>query len=94
MNRLALVLLYPLLLLALAFTALRYAWAVATSPAKATAIAYMIDETANVGLNGKVDTTISGRVARARARGRRWGCVLCWMLDRLEPGHCARMIDD
>lgn len=89
-----LLLLYPLLVLGLAYVALRYLFAVAMAPAKALRIAYMIDEAANVALNGHVNTTISARAARARWRGQRWGCVLCKALDAILPGHCARALDD
>ena len=36
--------------------------------------------------------TISARAGKAMKRGRRWGCVLCQWLDRLDPGHCDRAI--
>ena len=32
--------------------------------------------------------TISSRANRARRRGAWWGRALCWMLDKLDPGHC------
>lgn len=88
MTRWPLVLLAPLLGLAMAYTAIRYAWALATNPQRAWRIALMIDETANVGLNGQVNETITLRAARARSRGHRWGCVLCWLLAKLDPQHC------
>lgn len=40
--------------------------------------------------DGDPHETISDRAALARSRGRRWGCVLCRWLDRLNPGHCDR----
>jgi hypothetical protein len=43
-------------------------------------------------LMGSFDETISERAARARNGGKRWGCVLCRVLDRvLSPkkrDHC------
>ena len=89
-----LLLLYPLLVVGLAYVALRYLFAVATAPAKALRIAYMIDEAANVALNGQVNTTISARAARAWIRGNRWGCVLCTVLDAISPGHCLQALID
>ena len=41
---------------------------------------------------GVPGVTISSRAATARARGHRWGCVLCRFLDWLDPGHCAKAI--
>lgn len=93
MNRLGLLLLYPLLVLALAFTALRYLAAVIKSPDKAWSIAFMIDETANVDANGRIDETISARAARARYRGKAWGCILCWILDRIQRNHCEDALE-
>lgn len=92
MKRAVLIAIFPLLLLALAYTALRYVAAVIASPTKATSIALMIDELANVDVNGQVEQTISTRAARAQLRGRRWGCLLCGILDKLDPGHCARAL--
>lgn len=43
-------------------------------------------------LFGSSNETISERSAKARAAGRRWGCVLCRMLDRINPGHCDRAL--
>lgn len=90
MKRWPLVLLLPLVWLALAYTALRYIAAIIGNPAKAWAIAQMADEAANVSLNGVVNVTISARAAHARRRGRRWGCMLCWLLDKVNTGHCER----
>lgn len=39
-------------------------------------------------LNGSEDETISSRAARAAARGERWGCVLCRLLDKIDRNHC------
>lgn len=52
------------------------------------AIAY--DQLANAAVGGNEDETISSRANRARGEGRRWGCVLCRLLDRLEKDHCAK----
>lgn len=88
MSRIALLALYPLLVLALTYTALRYLAAVAANPRKALNIALLIDQTANVDANGRVDQSISLRAATAMRAGRRWGCLLCWLLDRIDPRHC------
>ena len=37
--------------------------------------------------------TISARAATARINGHRWGCVLCWLLDRVQQGHCDKALD-
>lgn len=55
------------------------------------AIAY--DQLANTAFGGNEDETISSRAGRARRQGKRWACLLCRLLDRLDPGHCERSIE-
>jgi hypothetical protein len=93
-RRLLLLLLIPILLLGVVWSALRYATCLVVNPAKAWAMAYQLDELANVGANGKANTTISARAGRAQLAGKRWGCVLCRLLDRIQPGHCALAVAD
>lgn len=65
-----------------------YIWAIAFSPTKALKIAIGYDQLGNVALNGDPDETISSRADRAREENRKWGCVLCKILDRIEKDHC------
>lgn len=92
MNRVYLVLLAPLLLFGLGWSLGRYLTCVIMNPTKAWNIAFMIDETANVGANGQRNTTISARAARAQLAGRKWGCVLCKILDTVDKGHCKNSL--
>lgn len=46
-----------------------------------------------VGRPGSEDETVSSRAGKAAQSGRRWGCVLCRMLDWFDPGHCTRNIE-
>lgn len=50
--------------------------------------AILLDEAANTILGGSPNETISERAAKARNAGRRWGCILCRLLNRINPGHC------
>lgn len=50
--------------------------------------AVLLDEAANTILGGSPNETISERAAKARNAGRRWGCILCRLLNRINPGHC------
>lgn len=50
------------------------------------------DQAANAAFGGSEDETISSRAGRAARRGDRWGCVLCKLLDRIDPGHCEKSI--
>lgn len=47
-----------------------------------------------VGRAGSEDETISSRAGKAARAGKCWGCLLCRLLDLLDPGHCARNIED
>ena len=46
-----------------------------------------------VGRSGSEDETVSSRAGKAAQSGRRWGCILCRMLDWFDPGHCTRNIE-
>lgn len=62
---------------------LRYLWDVAV----------MLDEAVNViFLAGNPHESISQHAAFSRRDGRRWGCVLCSVLDRISANHCANSI--
>jgi len=37
--------------------------------------------------------TLSFRSAKARADGRRWGCLLCRLLDSVDRNHCQNTLD-
>lgn len=57
-------------------------------------IAVALDQLANVVLFlGDPDETLSSRAEKARRRGKRWGCVLCALLDRLDPDHCRKSLE-
>ena len=90
MNRIALLLLIPLMLLGATIALIHYIWATIFAPAKALQIAIGYDQLANVALNGNPDETISSRADRAREEQRRWGCVLCKILDKIEKDHCRK----
>ncbi len=84
-----LLLLWLLCALAALFALLRMLYCIAANPPRAWVLAIAHDQLANAAANGDPDETISSRANRARAELRRWGCVLCGLLDRIDPGHCA-----
>lgn len=90
MARIALLTLWFALQLAALVASVRYLWSVAVNPDKAWAIARAYDRLANVSANGSERETISSRAYRAQTEGRRWGCVLCKLLDKIDPGHCDK----
>lgn len=48
------------------------------------------DLLANPVFNGVAGEYISQRANRGRQEGSHWACVLCRMLDKLDPGHCSQ----
>jgi len=92
-TRLSLLLIACLCALAACVAIMRMAWAIVTAPPRAWRLAVAFDQLANAAANGHPDETISSRAARAELQGRRWGCVLCRLLDEIDPGHCAKALE-
>ena len=44
-------------------------------------------------MRGDPDETISSRAAKAQLKGKRWGCVLCNFLNKLDKNHCEKSIE-
>jgi hypothetical protein len=93
-KRLALIALFFVLVPGCVYALLRFLTCIVFNTDKAWNIALMIDQTANVGANGQVDTTISARAARARNAGKGWGCVLCRVLNVFQKNHCDIALGD
>jgi hypothetical protein len=51
-----------------------------------------LDQLVNALFGGYADETVSFRAATARKRGERWGCVLCKLLDWIDPNHCSKTL--
>lgn len=85
--------LFLLCLFAALVAALRMAWSIIASPSRAWRLSVAFDQLGNAATNGDEDETISSRAAKASRAGRRWGCVLCGLLDRIDPGHCEKSIE-
>lgn len=67
----------------------RMAWAIITkNTARAWLIAISFDDLGNVGGNGRLGQSISSRAAHARPK--LWARCLCWVLNKINPGHCDR----
>jgi hypothetical protein len=64
--------------------------ALAGNPDRAWRVAIANDQALNAAIGGSEDETVSSHAARARNEGRRWGCLLCRLLDRIQPNHCAK----
>jgi hypothetical protein len=94
-TRLVLVALFPLLLVAVVWWAVKYVWSVIFSPKHAWTLAVSVDQLANSAFNGNPDETISSRAGRhSQVNEDRecWAVWLCWLLDKLDPDHCNKNI--
>ncbi|GAB3358085.1 hypothetical protein GCM10027395_00540 [Giesbergeria sinuosa] len=89
-TRLILLALIPLFLAADVLWWARYLWSVVFSTYRAWKLAISKDQNANTAFNGSEDETVSSRAARARDQGSRWGCILCRLLDAIDPDHCNK----
>lgn len=52
-----------------------------------------LDQLANALMGGYADETISLHAARARNEGKRWGCVVCSLLERVVKDHCDKTLE-
>jgi hypothetical protein len=52
-----------------------------------------LDQFVNTFLLGDPDETISSRAAKAMLKGKRWGCVLCRLLDYVQKDHCLKSLE-
>lgn len=64
--------------------------AVLAGSPRAWRLAVSYDQLANAATGGDPDETISSRANRGRSEGRRTWCLLCRLLDKLDPDHCKR----
>ena len=51
------------------------------------------DQGINALAGGNPDETISSRAAKAQLNNKRWGCVLCKLLNYLDKDHCIKNIE-
>ena len=92
MHRVALFLILPVLLFGMLVILIRYLWCAFFNVQQAWRIALGEDLDANVALNGRLGQSISSRAAVACKAHRPWGCVVCALLDDVNPGHCAKAL--
>lgn len=61
---------------------------------RAFRVAVSNDQTLNAALDGSEDETISSRAGKAAREGKRWGCVLCRLLNVFDNDHCQKTIEE
>lgn len=95
MKRLALILILPLLVLSAVQGLIWYVTAALFGGDRAWKIAVGFDQLANATWGNNEDETVSSMAAKA-ARKRKvwWAVVLCWALEKIDPGHCDRAIEN
>lgn len=93
MSRLALVLLFPVIVLASLIGLVAYVWQTVFRPNKAKRIALGYDQVVNASFVGSEDETISSRAGKGARKGIWHWCVLCKFLHWLDPNHCENSIE-
>lgn len=61
---------------------MKYAWNILVA----------LDQLLNTILGGDPQETLSSRAAKARLKGKAWGCLLCRLLDRAQKDHCTKSL--
>ena len=90
-QRVVMLALLPLLLLALLVWVIKYLWSILVAPAHGWQLAVAADQLANAAFNGNEDETISSRAGRHQHE-EKWACWLCWLLDKIDKDHCNKSI--
>lgn len=90
MNRLSLFALWLVCQLAHLIASLWMLAAIAVGSPRARRIALAYDRVGNAATGGLDTETISSRAHRGSTEGNRGWCLLCRLLDRIDPGHCAK----
>ncbi|MCP1289808.1 hypothetical protein NK214_06345 [Chromobacterium sp. S0633] len=60
---------------------------------RAVRVAVALDQAANAAIGGSEDETVSSRAAKGARAGRWHWCILCRLLDWIDPGHCEKSIE-
>ena len=92
-HRLALLAIWALCQLVAIIASLWMLVAALTGSRRAWTLAVAHDQLANAAFGGHEDETLSSRAGKAAHEGKRWACVLCRLLDRLDPNHCEKSIE-
>jgi hypothetical protein len=93
-NRIILIILYPVIVLAALFGLLAYGWQLIFRPDKAWRIVIGFDQIANVSFVGSEDETISSRAGKGARKGIWHWCLLCKFLHWIDPHHCEKNIEN
>jgi hypothetical protein len=78
-----------LIILSIPLALTRLLWAILTNTTEAWNMLVAFDRVGNTALNGKSTETISSRAYRGTLEHKKPWCILCRVLDYLQPNHCA-----
>ena len=92
-TRAALLALWTLCQLANVVAALWMLCALLAGSPRAWRLAVSYDQLANTAFGGNEDETISSRAYKAMVNRQRWGCLLCKLLDKIQPDHCRKSVE-
>lgn len=93
MKRTLLFSIWMLILICVPLAMLRMLFCIATNQDKAFIQAKGFDRVGSAMTNGSDDEYISTRAYEAMIKRKRWGCILCRMLDYLEREHCKKSFE-
>lgn len=67
--------------------------AIISGSTRAWTLAKSYDQLGNAAFGGSEDELISSRAAKANRRGKKWACVLCKLLGKIDKNHCEKSIE-
>ena len=93
MERVKLLLLFPVLVLSSILGLIGHLWHVLVSPKFAWRVAIGFDQVVNATFKGSEDETISSRAGKGANKGIWHWCLLCKFLHFLDKHHCQNSIE-
>lgn len=88
-----LTLIYPFVVLAAIVGLIGFTTAILVSPSRAWHIARGFDQVVNAVIKGDEDETISSRAGKGARRGTWHWCIICKLLNMLDPNHCEAAME-
>lgn len=90
MNKLKLLGIFLICLIGGFYASVRMFYTIFFNPQRAWVMSLAFDQLANAATGGDPDETISSRAHRATLEEKKWGCILCKFLDKLDKNHCFK----
>lgn len=87
-NRFIMTMIWFLCMLAALVSGLRMLGFILIGSDRAWRMARAYDRVGNTAIGGIDTETVSSHAFRADQEGRRWGCLLCKLLDKIQKDHC------